>query len=491
MLGRIDNTPNAAILMNSMRSIGYDFESAVADIIDNSISASAKKINIHFPISDSEIYFEIIDDGQGMTRNELIEAMKFGSFKDEVRSQDDLGRFGLGMKTASLSQCKKFTVVSKSNNKMAGFYWDLDKVIASNRWEMYEISQEDILNIPNINTVIDLPSFTVVLWEKLDSLNKDVTIHRDVHTVLIRKIESMEKHIALIFHRFLEKGLIITNNGNKVIPYDPFLSNHPKTTTSAKQFINTKTSDGKDVKVSIQSFILPYFKDLNAKDKELLGDGSDVRSQGFYIYRNKRLMVYGHWFRIKPREELSKNARIKVDIPNSLDDLWSIDIKKQTAIIPSSLLSQLRAEVSGAVETSKSVYEYKGRQQTKDGAIWKKMINERDGGVYFEINKESNLIANLISNLEESERFQLNRLIELIELSLPSREIYNSISKNVDVNKPSDEQEDMLLEEAYVLCKHLLKTTNLNKQQIYERVSQHALFEPIKDKLKEKLDESR
>lgn len=224
MSGRIENTPNAAILMNSMRSIGYNFESAVADIIDNSISASAKNISIHFPVSDSEIYFEIIDDGNGITRDELIEAMKFGSSKEESRSQEDLGRFGLGMKTASLSQCRKFTVVSKLNNKMSGFYWDLDKVIDSNRWEMYEVSQVDILNIPNISSVMKLPSFTIVLWEKLDSLYKDVTIYRDIYSVFIRKIESMEKDISLIFHRFLEKGLIITNNGNKVIPFDPFLS---------------------------------------------------------------------------------------------------------------------------------------------------------------------------------------------------------------------------------------------------------------------------
>src|SRR5690554_4753878 len=119
MNNKIENIPNASTLINSMRSIGYDFETAVADIVDNSITAQCKEININFPISTkSSKYLQIVDDGIGMNRNELIEAMRFGSVKHDLRSAHDLGRFGLGLKTASISQCRKFSLISKKDGEI-------------------------------------------------------------------------------------------------------------------------------------------------------------------------------------------------------------------------------------------------------------------------------------------------------------------------------------------------------------------------------------
>ena len=131
---KIKNTPSPDVLMNSMRSIGYNFRTAIADIIDNSISAKAKNIYISSPINDEKIFITILDDGEGMDDSELFNAMKYGSNK-EYYDTNDLGRFGLGLKSASLSQCRILTVASKKENVIVAYQWDLDSVIQNREWD--------------------------------------------------------------------------------------------------------------------------------------------------------------------------------------------------------------------------------------------------------------------------------------------------------------------------------------------------------------------
>lgn len=487
-----ENIPNAATLIHSMRSIGYNFESAVADIIDNSITAEAKKIEISFPTyNNGDIYLQIVDNGHGMNKNELFEAMRFGSIKDEERSSSDLGRFGLGLKTASISQCKKLTVISKKNNDINGFVWDLDLLSIEKSWDIYELTSEEINNkIQQTTSELLEKNYTIVIWENLDTLEKDITLLNDMYDVFMRRITQMEKHISLVFHRFIEEGLLISINGSKIISLDPFLSRHNKTSIKPEQIINTKTKDNKDEKVKMQVFILPYFKDLDSSDYEKLGGQETIEDQGFYIYRNKRLMIHGTWFKIKPKAELSRNARIKIDIPNTLDNMWSIDIKKQNAVIPNSLLSQLKAEVSDAVVRSRKLHDYKGQVQTKDGSIWKKINNQRDKTVFYEINKESELIKNLIENLDEKSQNNLNKIFNLIELSLPYKDIYNSVSEKKDINVIDLEKEDQLLLQAYNLYEEIKKRRNISKDKIVEFICTYEpyLSAKIQERLMEKVN---
>lgn len=485
------NIPNAAILISSMRSIGYDFETAVSDIIDNSITANAKNINIFFPVGTGlKLYLQIFDDGDGMTENELFEAMRFGSIKNE-RGINDLGRFGLGLKTASISQCKRLIVISKKEDKMFGFCWDIDIILKEQTWEMQELSINEILKTPNIDKFINLDSFTVVHWENFDSISKDVTIFQDENDVFFRKISQTDKHLALVFHRFITDGLNIQINNRSIRKIDPFLQYHNKTAIKPEQMITTKTSNGLTEKIKIQMFVLPFHKDLSNEDYESLGGQDEIDSQGFYIYRNKRLMIHGTWFKIKPKAELSRNARIKIDIPNTLDDLWSIDIKKERAIIPGVLLEQLRKEVSDAVEKSKKIYEYKGTLETKKGSIWNKREDLRDKNVYYEINKESELIQELINTLDDKNIMKIQKLFTLIELSLPYRDIYNSVSDKKDVNKADDNQTDMILLEAFSLAQKTLKTQNLGVLSIVEKICSYEPFRSanIKESLLVKLNE--
>lgn len=494
MTNKRENIPNAATLIQSMRSIGYDFESAVADIIDNAITASAKKIDIIFPSSNhNDITLCIIDNGDGMEKNELIEAMRFGSIKPQNRSSTDLGRFGLGLKTASISQCKRLTVISKKNNSVNAFCWDLDQLSIENSWEMIELSTEEInqLIFPYEELLMKERSFTLVLWEKFDTINKDVTLLENSYDVFLKKISHMEKHLSLIFHRFIEQGLEININSNRINSFDPFLSKHPKTLIKPEQIISTKTKDNKHERVLMQVYILPYFKDLGKIDYEKLGGYETLNNQGFYIYRNKRLMFFGTWFKINPKAELSRNARIRIDIPNTLDDLWSIDIKKQKAIIPSSLLMQLRKEVEDAVTKSKRIYDYKGQIQTQEGSIWRKKVNLRNNSVHYEINREADFIKNLKDDLDEKSNRIIEKLLNIVELSLPYKDIYNSVADKKEINNIDCEKQDELLLTAYDMFQKMRNRLSYPTEQIIELICQREPFlsAKIQDKLRGKINE--
>lgn len=329
---RIENTPSPSVLMNSMRSIGYTFKTALADIVDNSISAGAKNIYINVPINDSELFVSVLDDGRGMTRNELFNAMKYGS--DREYSSSDLGRFGLGLKSASLSQCRILTVISKNGSDISGFQWNLDLVLKDKKWDCIELDETEISGTPMADVLINLPMGTLVVWQNFDIAYKKS--NGRVREYLSDEMAEAEKHLCLVFHRFLSnrfKPLNIFINNDALVPLDPFLEDHAK--TDSKKVSELTINDSV---IKIQPYILPHMSDLTEADIAKLGGIDSLRSdQGFYIYRNDRLIIYGKWFRLSSTgvlPEILKYGRIKVDIPNSLDDIWDIDIKNRTLQFP-------------------------------------------------------------------------------------------------------------------------------------------------------------
>jgi hypothetical protein len=193
----IDLPPLASSLTESIRDIGYSLNTAVADIIDNSISANSKNINV-YSHEDEGIKFAIIDDGMGLVEEDLINAMRLGSQNPlEQRDLGDLGRFGLGLKTASFSQCRKLSVVSSINGIKTGVQWDLDHISKVNKWELSVLDENEISNLYQINRLES--DGTIVIWEKCDRIID--TTARD-STAYYEKLESLEKHLQLIFHRF-------------------------------------------------------------------------------------------------------------------------------------------------------------------------------------------------------------------------------------------------------------------------------------------------
>ena len=291
MPGEKRNAPAANKLMNSMRSMGYSFNAAVADIIDNSISAHATRIDIKFPISPSDLYVAICDNGCGMNNIELEDAMKYGSdLKGDAREEDDLGRYGLGMKSASLSQCRKMTTISKKDGELSAYTWDLDYVEQKRDWFMINYSPDEVKKLKFVDYLNDLSSGTVVVWENFDFMKKN---EGDVYLGLSNAEASLSSYLELIFHRYLNrndgKQVEIWINNYKLEPLDPFLENHKKTNIRRKISIPIMDSNNVERMVTAQPFILPFQKDMTKEDKKLVGGMEDYRTkQGFYIYRNER-----------------------------------------------------------------------------------------------------------------------------------------------------------------------------------------------------------
>lgn len=486
-----ENKPTADVLMISMRAMGYSFESAVADIIDNSISANARNIEIKFPISPMENYVAICDDGCGMSKEELFDAMKYGSEqKRGGRSDTDLGRFGLGLKAASLSQCRKLTVISKRDGEVSGFIWDLDVIEKQKDWYMVECSFEQIASIRFVDWLRNRKSGTIVLWEEFDLIEKS---SGSVYSSLMKYQESVSNYLSLIFHRFLNRSgmtkVSMKINNFQLTGLDPFLENHNKTNVRKRIEIPITDSNGIERMVVVQPYVLPFQKDLSAHDKFLSGGIENYRSkQGFYIYRNERLIVWGKWFG-RHRDELTKYARIKVDIPNTLDDIWGIDIKKQSAEIPASIKNRLTRAVDDAMDTAIKAQTYRGRIEKVDEQvdyIWDR-IKEREQYIY-KINRKSRIFDLLKGHLDDEALSLLDMVLDEIESSIPYQQIYIDKSQNKIDDTVDDERTAEVEAKARILISMALLMGSNTRGQVIENL---FLAEPfnkypaIKEKLLE------
>lgn len=469
-----ENKPTADILMTSMRAMGYSFESAVADVIDNSISAKATRIDILFPVDPMNCYIAICDNGTGMSKKELIDAMKYGSEqKRDGRSTEDLGRFGLGLKSASLSQCRKLTVISRKNGEVNAFIWDLDIIEKKRNWFMLQCTAEETKSIPCANYLDNVESGTVVIWEDFDIIKKS---SGNVYSELISHLEETKAYLSLIFHRFINRPansrIDIKVNKISLEGLDPFLENHNKTSARRCIQIPIVDSNGVEHMVSVQPYVLPFQRDLNADDKRLSGGIENYRSkQGFYIYRNERLIVWGTWFN-RHRDELTKYARIKVDIPNSLDDIWGIDIKKQSAKIPSFIKKRLTRAVDEVMDTATKRQTYRGRKDNVDDSIdyiWDR-ISLRENQYIYHINRDSK-IFDLIKNKVNDETWsRIDMVLEEIEKNIPYQQIYIDKSRNtIDESDPDDQRVAEAEEKARILI-GMLCSTGIDRKSAIEKL---------------------
>ena len=457
--------PKASTLMGSLRSMGYSFESAVADVIDNSISAHAHNVRILFPTNPLDILaLGILDDGDGMSVDILFEAMRYGSISaEEERSEDDLGRFGMGLKSASLSQCRSLTVVSYDASTLNAFTWDYSHILETQDWMIQELNESEINSLPYIDRIKSQGKGTLVIWQDFDVISK--SSGGQVYSTLIDLRSSLEKTLALIFHRYLSgtgsSRFHIFINELDVKPLDPFLEHHPKTTRKKEIELDINDSSGDERLIRIRPFILPFATELKEKDKQLIGGIENLRSkQGFYIYRNRRLIIWGTWFGMKQRAELTKNARIRVDIPNSLDDIWSIDIKKQQATIPKQILHRLKKAVEDALEFSVRQQNYRGRtKKVVDNIdyIWDRKEG-RNNTFFYLINRESKLFQFVRTKMSDEDYVYLEMLLSEIENNLPIQQLYIDKTKEaLMVPEETNERIDEVYETAVTVASSLMK----------------------------------
>lgn len=412
---RISNPPVARDLMVTARSFGnYDLAAALADLIDNSIKAKASRIDISFQPLTNDVVVRIRDNGEGMDRQTLTDAMRPASSNPEaIRDPNDLGRFGWGLKSASLSQARVLTVVSWQNGTFTAARWDIDNI---EDWNMDIFEGEEASNF--LITPVSAQSGTEVIWNNTDRL-----VENQASDAVIDSLSSLifhaTKKLSLVFHRYLSgessKKLVIKINGNELKPIDPFLINHDATQTLDAEIIEM----AEEGKIVVQPYILPHFSKLTVEIQEELGGAEGmIRNQGFYVYRNRRLIIYGTWFRLVPHSDLTQLTRVKVDLPNSMDAKWRITVDKSDAQLPSALKRRLQDVVRNFNKRSVKVHRNKGVSLDRENiqVVWKRFV--KNGQVKYLINREHPLLSELLINPEFGEK--LNSVIKMLESYFPT-----------------------------------------------------------------------
>ncbi|MFB0582816.1 ATP-binding protein [Aeromonas salmonicida] len=420
--------PSAACLSASMRDIGYSLETAIADLIDNSISAGASKIEIICDVASASPAVVILDNGSGMTEDELLIAMRHGTDSPgRRRSSHDLGRFGLGLKTASFSQCRSLTVVSIKQGIICGAEWNLDRIDASDDWLLSILEPIDIQALPHIELLGN--NGTTVIWRELDRLMEDeVGVRRD--EIVNEKIDVVGRHLSLVFHRFLSgeiKGcskLSLSINGHPITAFDPFCRKNPATQILPEEIVHIG-----DAQVCLQPFVLPHHSRLSASEYDFYQDRSDfISNQGCYVYRNGRLMAWGDWFRIVPKGEATKLARVQIDFPNSLDEDWTIDIKKSRARPPHAVRERLRQILTKVTARSVTVHRGRGQKLFQDmgSPLWERYADQE--GIRYSLNTSHPLAQRLKERLDTDGIRHLDLLLAAISTSLPVEMVYSDYS---------------------------------------------------------------
>lgn len=409
----ISNPPDAASLMTSARSFGnYDLPSALADLIDNSIKARARNVHITCLYQSGSPAIRVLDDGYGMSRSELHDAMRPASTNPAAeRSPDDLGRFGWGMKSASFSQCKKLTVISSKEGSLSGAEWDLDEIT---NWKMGVLTDREVNELASRELLAN--AGTEIVWSKCDRLSEHGSLTAAEFNDLV--VYARDR-IALVYHRYLGgavrgHSIKIFLNGQEIKGYDPFYSDH-----RATQQLEIEEVRIENKRVRIQPYILPHYSKITLSEYDRLGgEEGFLRNQGFYVYRNHRLIINGTWFRLAKHGELSQLVRISVDIPNSLDGIWKITIDKGDAQLPAILRNRLKGIVDGLKKRSSKVFRSKGGRLDRDeSTVWQR--HARNGEIHYSINREHPLIASFLAAEDDETRSAARAVVEVIEQSFP------------------------------------------------------------------------
>ncbi len=488
--------PKASAMIEALRGLGYNTQTALADIIDNSIAAGATEVRIDFVWAERDSRVMCLDNGSGMSAAQLDRAMRLGERSPlEERAESDLGRFGLGLKTASFSQCRRLTVAAMGTDGLQSLRWDLDYLARStdDGWHLLEgphPGSEDYLESLSSGT-----SGTLVLWEDLDRIVAPGTTVQD----FLDLADRVEQHLGMVFHRFLEgirPRLKILLNGTPVRPWDPFMTDHPGKPYNPPVFTHPSRSG-----IEAECHVLPHKDMLTAEAFErLTGPEGWTAQQGFYVYRNERLLVSGSWLglgagRAWTKDEAHRLARIRLDIPNSADADWKIDIRKSTARPP----VYLRQWLTGLAEVTRSrarrAFAHRGRptligtRQVME--VWK--IERLAGGMRYRVDPEHPAVRAV---LDEAGALlpMIRTMLRVIEESVPVQRIWIDTAENRDTPRtgfdqsPPNEAREVLL----VMYRNMIERKGYSPEAAREQLKATepfhafpALIDALPDSLKE------
>lgn len=369
MTSRHSLTPSAARLTMSLRDIGYDFPAAVADLVDNSISAGARRVDIEIEFDGANSCVFVADDGSGMSTNGVHEALRFGSRRGY--ESGELGRYGLGLKTASLSQSRRVTVVSRRQGspRTSVRTLDLDLIVEFDDWIVVDPGRR--AEVAKARGMLGDEGGTVVLWEALDRVlpegNPDGGWAR-------RRLASLttrtSEHMAMVFHRFLSgelgEPLVITVNGEKLTPWDPFARDEPATRVLPRRTFEIQVGESAGI-VSLQRYVLPSRDDFTSPGEfeRLSGPLKWNRQQGLYIYRADRLVQWGGWGGMRGIDEHTKLGRAALDFTTELDPVFQVNVAKMRVTLPSQLRPMLEPPVTELCLRADDAYRKTSKRSSK------------------------------------------------------------------------------------------------------------------------------
>jgi hypothetical protein len=409
--------PDPAAMIEALRAFGYDLPRAISDLVDNSIFAEAENIWVDFFWDGPASTICVTDDGHGMTEACLVNAMRPGSQNPlDARDPSDLGRFGLGLKTASFSQCRRLSVRTRvARGPISTRCWDLDFVAHKREWALLHNAGPSAK--PHFKRLSENSQGTAILWQEMDRLVtgtnvNDPTQRRHFHD----RIASVETHLSMVFHRFLRpKRLTIYVNNQKIEPWDPFLTSESATQEIADQRL--KLLQGQ---IRIVPYVLPHVNKISSeKHRRAAGIKGWNAHQGFYVYRNERLLVAGDWLGLGfTKEEHFKLARILVDIPNSMDHEWDIDVTKSRAVPPDSLRPEFKYIADITRRRASDIFRHRGKviaRRTSQEFVFVWQQIQRRGKYLYRVNREHPLVQHAL----KENRGVVEPLLRLIEETVP------------------------------------------------------------------------
>ncbi|WP_460989182.1 ATP-binding protein [Sphingobium sp. TomTYG45] len=439
--------PGASAMLESLRGIGYSPPAAIADLIDNSIAAGATQVRVDFEWRGSGSIVRITDNGRGMDRAALVEAMRpAGRHPFEPREPADLGRFGLGLKTASLSQGSLLAVASRvENGGIEARYWDLAHVADVDAWQLLRGMPAEIAG--DADTLSDRPHGTVVIIARLDrmlgrELTDDATDRQRFYTLA----QMVERHLSMTFHRYLEgpnPRLVITFNGDdeaqRVIPWDPFISQHKATAPTPVETI--RHSGGS---VEVQGFVLPHRDRMSSAEfGKAEGPSGWQAHEGFFVYRGERLLVAGGWLGLGPGRGWAQNgihrlARIRLDLPTSGDLDWKVDIRKSIAVPPPSLRKRLQALAENVRRDAREIFAQRAgagtrRQREQLVRAWAPVHTSR--GVSYRVDRAHPSVRHALDAVGNKRQI-VEEMLAVIEATVPVQRIWIDVSEAADSTAP-------------------------------------------------------
>lgn len=465
--------PQAASLIESLRAFGYELSTALADLVDNSITAGAHHVWIDFHWDGCQSVISVTDDGVGMTEDALVAAMRPGSQNPlQDRDPKDLGRFGLGLKTASFSQCRRVTVRSqKRPGEVATRCWDLDHIARVNDWQLLRSGNDE--SETHFQRLAKLSHGTTVLWQNLDRMVAgNVTSNAKQQDFFLHRAEGVRQHLGMVFHQLMSgaKSVKLLLNERVIPPWDPFLEGEPATQKLADTRLKLRQSV-----IKVQPFVLPHQSKISSKatHEAAAGPRGWNAHQGFYIYRARRLLVPGDWLGFGwAKEEHYKLARIRIEIPNSLDHDWDIDVTKSRAMPPPLLRDEIWRIGERARSIAKLVYSHRGAKLTPQAdaervLLWEPMA--KHDKTFYRLNRDHALLKRAMEC--STNKPALNALLRLIEETIPFPHITISNSdKPGSLPGPFDQTSESqvlgIMEQAYLS----LVTTGYGPQEAVNRL---------------------